>query len=88
MGEGQSGKSLNVKVMSPNVCEPSNIFFPSYGALCECVLVGGEAGDPTFQLLLCTAPNLYSKPYASSRQCFSASSPAACPMHADKAISG
>lgn len=39
MGEGQSGKSLNVKVMSPNVCEPSNIFFPSYGALCECVLV-------------------------------------------------
>lgn len=80
MGEGQPRKSSDVKVMSTNVCETSNIFFPSYGLLRECVWVGGEAGAPMFQLLLllCTAANLHSKPYPPSRLPLCSRSPALC----------
>lgn len=58
MREGQPRNPLYVKVMSTNVCETSNIFFPSYGVLCVCVWVGGEVGLPYSSFCSCSAPHL------------------------------
>lgn len=73
---------MNMKVISTNVCETSNIFFPSYGVPCVCECVGA----PELLLhLLCTAPTCTSPQFTLQTAPVLLLS---CPLHAHTTISG